>query len=168
MISYEIIIFAPFYIFSIKNMIQRIQSIYLLLASGAFGSLFALPLLTTTASDTATSIPQLADGRLNVFDNIGLIGLSGLGVALAFAAIFLYKNRNLQGKITGISLVISVLLLALAAFTAQMVRSAVPPTGSVQFGLGWVAPVAGIILLWLAGKGIKKDEKLVKSMDRLR
>jgi hypothetical protein len=158
----------PHSYFSIKNMIQRIQSIYLLLASGAFGSLFALPLLTTTASDTATSIPQLADGRLNVFDNIGLIGLSGLGVALAFTAIFLYKNRNLQGRITGISLVISVLLLVLAAFTAQTVRSAVPPTGNVQFGLGWVAPVAGVILLWLAGKGIKKDEKLVKSMDRLR
>ena len=75
-------------------MIQRIQSIYLLLAAGAFGSDFALPYLTTTAPSVVMSVPQMSDGVFNVFDNIGLMGLAGLGLLISGAAVFLYKNRQ--------------------------------------------------------------------------
>ena len=149
-------------------MIQRIQSLYLLIASGAFSSLFALPFLTTTSNNAATTVPQMADGSLNLFDNIGLMGLTVLTTAIALASIFLYKNRNLQGKIAGLGILTGALLLILAAIATQGVRSAIPSDGTVQFGLGWGAPVVGAVLLWLASRAIQKDERLVRSMDRLR
>jgi hypothetical protein len=149
-------------------MIQRIQSLYLLLASGAFGSLFALPFLTTTTTDAAATVPQLADGQLNLFDNIGLLGLTALGIALALATIFMYKDRATQGKLAMMGVLVAVFLLALAGISTQGVNSAVPTEGHVQFGLGWAAPVIGMVLSWLASNAIKKDEKLVRSMDRLR
>ena len=77
-------------------MIQRIQSIYLLLATGAFGGQFVLPYLFTDANNPATTLPAMADGILNPFDNFGLLGLTALVVILSFAAIFLYKNFELQ------------------------------------------------------------------------
>jgi peptidoglycan/LPS O-acetylase OafA/YrhL len=149
-------------------MIQRIQSIYLLLASGAFGSLFALPLLTTPATDKATAVAQMADGQLNLHDNTGLLGLACMGTVLALAAIFLFKNRPLQGKMAGSGILVGILLLVLAAAAVQGVRSSVPADGSVQFGVGLAAPVLGTLLLFLANRAIQKDEKLVRSMDRLR
>ncbi len=149
-------------------MIQRIQSIYLLLASGAFGSLFALPLLTTPTADKATAVAQMADGQLNLFDNTGLLGLTCMGVVLALAAIFLFKNRAVQGKMASSGIMVGILLLVLAGVAVQGVRGSIPPDGTVQFGLGVGAPVIGTLLLYLASRAIQKDEKLVRSMDRLR
>ncbi|MBK8554730.1 MAG: DUF4293 family protein [Lewinellaceae bacterium] len=45
---------------------------------------------------------------------------------------------------------------------------AIPEGGSAQFAAGWALPVAAIVGQWLALRGIRKDEHLVKSMDRLR
>lgn len=149
-------------------MIQRIQSLYLLLASGAYGSLFALPFLTTSPTNSATIVPQLSDGVLNLFDNFGLLGLTGLGSVLALVTIFLYKNRNLQGKLTGLGLLAGILLIILAVVAAQSVKTVIPADGSVQYGAGFGAPLIGMLLFWLAGRAIKKDEQLVRSMDRLR
>lgn len=149
-------------------MIQRIQSVYLLLASGAFGGQFLLPYLQTEPTNPATALPVMADGVLNPFDNFGLLGLTALAVLLSLITIFVFKNRPLQGKLTGLGILSAVLLLALAVIASQSVRSAVPEGGSVSFGLGWISPVAGMLLLWLAGRAIRKDENLVRSMDRLR
>lgn len=158
------------YTFAVKLyiMIQRIQSVYLLLATGAFGGQFVLPYLFTETNNPATTVPALADGALTPLDNIGLLGLTALAVLLPLIAIFLFKNRALQGKITGLGILVGILLLTLAAITAQATRAAIPSGGSVQFGPGWLAPVAGLLLLWLAGRSIRKDENLVRSMDRLR
>lgn len=150
------------------HMIQRIQSIYLLLAAGAYGSDFALPYLTTTTTDPATAIPQMSDGVFNVFDNIGLMGLAGLGLAISFGAIFLFKNRQLQGKLTALGMFSGILMVLLAGLAYQGVQKNMPAGGSVSFGAAWVTPLVAILFLWLAGKAIKKDEKLVRSMDRLR
>lgn len=149
-------------------MIQRIQSVYLLLAAGAFGGNFGLPYLTTTSDNPATAIPQLSDGVLNIFDNMGLLGLTIMGLSLSFAAIFLYKNRASQGKMTGLGMLCGVLLLALSLVALLGVQKNLPEGGSFSYGAAWAAPVLGLVFLWLAGKAIKKDEKLVRSMDRLR
>jgi len=148
-------------------MIQRIQSVYLLLAAGAFGGQFGLPYLQTEATNPATALPVMADGALTPTDNFGLLGLTGLSIALSFIAIFLYKNRPLQGKLTALGILTGLLLLILAVIATQAVRST-PEGASVSFGPGWVTPVAGLLLLWLAGRAIRRDEQTVRSMDRLR
>ncbi len=149
-------------------MIQRIQSIFLLVASGALFGQFGLPYLQTTEGNPAHNVPQLADGILNPLDNFGLLGLTLLGGLVSLAAIFLFKNRPLQGKLTGGAMLVSVLLLALAALVTTLTIKAVPEGGSTEFGAGWILPVIAVINQWLAVRNIQKDENLVRSMDRLR
>ena len=149
-------------------MIQRIQSIFLLLASGAVFGQFGLPYLETAPNDPSRTMPVLADGVFNPFDNIGLLGLTVLSGLVSFLAIWLYKNRGLQSRLTIGALLSSGLLLALAGFTAYNTLASLPPGGSAHYQAGLALPVVALVFQWLAGRAIGKDERLVKSMDRLR
>lgn len=146
-------------------MIQRIQTIFLFLAAAAGASQLLLPYATTSAENTA---PALADGVFNPFDNVGLLGLSLLGAAVSFAAIFLFRNRPTQLRLAGGALLTGVLSLALLGFSLYQLMGQMSGSGALQFGAGLAMPPAGILLLWLAMRSIRKDEALVRSMDRLR
>ena len=84
----------------------------------------------------------------------------------AFGAIFLYKNRELQLKVVKFATYIQIIafgfatgvLFSLGGFGTFLWREGL--------GLGLIALV--LLFLWIAGVGIKKDEELVKSMDRIR
>ena len=67
-----------------------------------------------------------------------------------------------------LDLLASGLLLALAGFMAYNTLSSLPPNGSAQYQAGLALPVVALVFQWLAGRSIRKDEKLVRSMDRLR
>lgn len=149
-------------------MIQRIQSVFLFLAASALGGQFAVPYLQTPADNPARSLPALADGVLNPLDNIGLLGLTALSGIIALAAIFLFKNRPLQARLSGMAAVVGILLLTLAAFTSKTTMDQTPAGGSTQFSAGLAMPVLAILFSWLATRAIRKDESLVRSMDRLR
>ncbi len=149
-------------------MIQLIQSIFLLLAAGAFGGQFGLPYLQTPENDPARTVPALTDGVFNPLDNPGLLGLTCLGAVVSLAAIFLFKNRMLQARLAGVSIIVAVLLMALVAFAAKTTIDQTPSGGTVNFAVGLALPVLALALNWLASRAIKKDEALVRSMDRLR
>lgn len=149
-------------------MIQRIQSLFLLLASGAYGSQFAVPYLQTPADNSARTVPALTDGALTPVDNPGLLGLTVLGAAVSLVAIFLFKNRSLQARLSGVSLIVGVLLLILAGITIKSTLDQAPQGSSVHFAAGLALPLVALILNWLATRAIRKDEALVRSMDRLR
>lgn len=152
----------------LKKMIQRIQSIYLALASLAFGGQFVVPYATAPANTPATENPAFADGQLNPFDNIGLLSLTILGIAIAAAAIFLFKNRPLQGKMTTLGVMVAVFLFALAGFVFFNLQRVVPAGSPISYNLGFLMPILGGIFSWLAGRAISNDETLVRSADRLR
>lgn len=144
-------------------MIQRIQSIFLLLAAGASLGLFGLPL----ASGKATAQNALlADGVFNLNDHIGLmIAFAGAG-ALALIALLLFKNRPLQLRLSLISLLF---VLGGIGFGAYLLfTQAGEAIDALNIGLGTFLPLLAIILILMANRFIKKDEKLVRSMDRLR
>jgi peptidoglycan/LPS O-acetylase OafA/YrhL len=143
-------------------MIQRIQSVYLFLAALASGSQFALPY----AKGSAPAVPALADGQINPFDNIGLLGLVSLGLAVSVAAIFVFKNRPLQMRIAGGATLVSALLLVLVGLVCKQSFDA--SSGALQVYAGLGLPLVSLILNWLAGRAIRKDEQKVRSMDRLR
>ena len=149
-------------------MIQRIQSIYLLLASVAGFSQFGIPYLRTTSDNPASTLPALADQVFNPMDNPGLLGLSVLSGLLSFVAIFIFKNRAVQGRITGGAVLCSALLSVLLSFSTYQLLSGLPAGGSVQYQAGLGLPALSLLLQWLAGKSIRKDEALVRSVDRLR
>lgn len=153
-------------------MIQRIQSIYLFLASGASFSMFGLPFVDFIGVDRGTAVADynlLGDAVFNLQDNIGLLILAIASGAIALITIFMFKNRALQMKLCTLSLVASIVLVLLAGglfFQEMNIVSSVTREPDIEFGV--LSPIFAIIFTILANRGIKKDDKLVRSADRLR
>lgn len=145
-------------------MLQRIQSIFLLLTSGAFFSLFAV----NFASSDKSANGIFSDQLYNIMDNPILIAMTVIGGALALIAIFMFKNRPLQLRMSYLLIVLSILLPLVAALLMYNEGSMNAPNVNIEDGLGIYLPIAAIIATIVAIRFIKKDNKLVKSMDRLR
>ncbi len=146
-------------------MIQRIQSIFLLLASGATFGLFGLPFAST--SDVVSKSSIFSDALFNLQDHIALLVIFGLGGLLALVAIFLFKNRKLQLNLSRFALIANVigLVLAIILFMQDKANLGVAEPNDEA---GLYMPFIAVVFLGLALRFISKDEKLVKSMDRLR
>lgn len=140
-------------------MIQRIQTIFLFLAALSNAGLFALPWASSAAP---TEAGVYADGRLGAGDHIAITIAVIAAAVLALAAIGLFKNRKLQVQITSFSILLAV---AAGAFGGWLYYSA-GQAAAVQPGWLMLAPV--VVFSMLAVRYIRKDEKLVRSADRLR
>jgi len=139
-------------------MIQRIQTLWLTLA--AFASLLTLKFSFYSGNKIdATSGKKWIE--LTAVTNFIILVLT-VGVAVtAIIVIFLYKDRRMQFRLTLLSLVISVLNLVLYYNeTKKFIEGNFDFTALISL----VIPV----LLYFAASGIYKDNKLIKSADRLR
>jgi hypothetical protein len=145
-------------------MIQRIQTVFLFLAAGAAFGLFGLPLAKTEAAMASSEIFQ--DQQFNLLDDTVMLSLFVAAGVIAFLAIFLFKNRVLQRNITFLSIFITVVAIGWSIF--RFTQDPAAESGNIQYQLGLGLPVLIIIFAGLAARFIKKDDKLVKSMDRLR
>ena len=145
-------------------MIQRIQSLFLLLASGGFWSLFALPI--ANSSEAGTTV--YANSTLDLQDNMTLLILCVLGGVLSLGAIFLFKNRTLQKSIATVVILLGLSLVGFAYWFFTTTGNADSGAGQTSLSLGIAMPLVSSILAILATVFIGKDDKLVKSMDRLR
>ena len=141
-------------------MIQRRQTIWLLLAAITAFSYTQVPLFAGTLPD-ATAKNFIATENLLLFALAVLIGL------MAAAAIFLYKNRPMQIKLAMFGLLGSIVLIALEVWLLDKFKldNAVT-TGSYAWGS--LLPILMIVFFIMAWSGIRKDQKLIKSLDRLR
>ena len=146
-------------------MIQRIQTLFLVIVAASLGATFALPFATSPAVSEAGLI--FSDGEYSVFDNLVLAFLAGVGVLLAIISIFLYKRRKTQLKIGYLLIVVSVLLLVVAYLYFTNQASGMGEE-AVNDGFGAYMPFVAIVGALVANIFIRKDEKLVRSMDRLR
>lgn len=145
-------------------MIQRIQSVFLLLAAASFGGLLSFPL---AVSDKPTA-QFLADSVYDITDHVALLVLTILGIIISLITIFMFRNRPLQLKLVYIIISLAI-LLPLAAFLLFTNESAVMDTTvQVNDQAGMFLPIGGILFGALAIYFIRKDDRLVKSMDRLR
>lgn len=97
----------------------------------------------------------------NWFSMILNIAVTGI----AFLCIFLYRKRFLQLRLCLVNIILMVGLLILVAVQANNIAK---PDGEWQVMLGFSFPIIGIILSWLALRGILKDITLLKSYDRIR
>jgi len=139
-------------------MIQRIQSLWLILAAvAAFCTLkFSFYSGNMVGADLVKTFkPLLATSNIGI-----LIITVAVGVA-ALIAIFLYKNRKLQLRITLAAMVLS--LLTIVLYYNQTLHFA-----EGNYDLTALIALAVPVFLLLAVKGIYNDQKLVKSLDRLR
>lgn len=146
-------------------MIQRVQSIFLFLAAVAAFGLLKLPFATTSSEVTASGL--FADSAYNLQDHIALIILFCLAGGLAFISIFLFKNRKTQALVGRFSVIANIIGLALAIILFMQdlanLGSAEP-----QDGMGLYLPIISLLFGIAALVYINKDEKTVRSMDRLR
>ena len=129
-------------------MLQRIQTIWTLLA------VLAAVFLFITGQDVviSDSIPLL---------NMGSIVL----VIIGALSIFSFKNRKRQILLNTISIIINGLLIGVLAYWLLNL------SGGIHFpekGIEPIFPLIAVICLLIANMYIRKDERLVKSVDRLR
>ena len=145
-------------------MIQRIQTIFLLLAGGAFGALFALPFASTTTAETEGIF---SDSVYNIMDNPALLALAIAGILISLVAMFSFRKRPVQMKLGYLGMVVAILIpvVALLFFSSQVEGLSDQPTTDE---LGMFVPGLALIFFIVANYFIRKDDKLVKSMDRLR
>jgi 4-amino-4-deoxy-L-arabinose transferase-like glycosyltransferase len=156
------------------NMIQRIQSVYL-----SFIVLISLLLIKGSilvfSEKTGSIIKLTFDGifRHNVGQGFELIEkllpLSLLIILIpiiSLITIFTFKNRKIQLKLA-IVLIILCTLLIIALIHGSIITIS-KLEASIVPGFKMFIPVAILILSILAYRGIKKDDQLVKSYDRLR
>jgi hypothetical protein len=137
-------------------MLQRIQTIYLLLAFVATGVLpFFFPLWT------------LSDGKDYLFmQNQLYVIVFGLSTTLSLISIVSYKKRQNQFVMGRLNMILNLILLGLFVYRSLNVSGETLVVS--EKGIGMFLPIVAIVLLVLANKAIKKDEDLVKSVDRLR
>ncbi len=144
-------------------MIQRIQTLYLLCASIFSGALIFVFNLWTEKSGKVISVPELFnESSLLVKTILFAFIISSL---LSVITIFLFKNRQLQFVIGRINMLINFYLLGVLLYVSLTVSG---ETSVSEKGIGMFIPIIVIVLLAMANKAIKKDEDLVKSVDRLR
>ena len=133
-------------------MIQRIQSLYLLLvAIVQFLALFVLD----SWPDRYGSVSSLKEQPL-------LMVLLSLSALFAIISLLKYRSRKTQFVWNRLNLLIHLTLLAL--FVIRVFSM----TENPQRPLSLFVPIVSIVLLFLANKAIKKDEELIRSVDRLR
>lgn len=149
-------------------MIQRIQSIYLALASGASLALFGLPFASTAEPVNESAL--FADSVYNISDHIVLTLLFAGAGLLALVTIFLFNNRSLQINLSRVAIVATIvgLILGVVLFLNDSITKNGDNLPDPDDGLGIFLPIVAIVLLFLALRNIRKDDKLVKSADRLR
>jgi len=145
-------------------MIQRIQSLFLLLASAAFWLLFKLPF--ATASESVKPIFQ--DKVFNINDHSILLVLTILGGLITFINIFLYKNRGLQLRLNYVNIILSIFVAVVALWMVYSNGQSIAENVEIVDKFGLYLPLIALVLVILANVFISKDNKLVKSMDRLR
>jgi glucan phosphoethanolaminetransferase (alkaline phosphatase superfamily) len=152
-------------------MIQRIQSIWMLLASITILLILFVPIAiamdgvkefwvqgTGLFQEVNGVSSQLASFR-PLYIAIVLLGL------MCFAIIFNFKNRGLQKKLC----YVAILLVIGLAFWAFIYAKQIPGgLENAKLGVGAFLPVAAVLFLGLAIGGIKKDEQLLRSAERLR
>ena len=141
-------------------MIQRIQSVWLFLASVFSSVTFRFPFYIGDWERDATPDPVELNATTTTWFTIITV-IVGL---IAFLTIFLFANRKLQLKLCYLGIVATAALLGLYIF--EMTSYYLPGRGTIA--LWCIFYFAILVCFILAVKGIWKDEKLIKSMDRLR
>lgn len=129
-------------------MLQRIQTIFMIIAA-----LCAVALHFTGAD-------------VEIFESNYIIkSLSLFSMVLALISIFNYKKRPIQILLNNINIFINALLIGLLIYWLLNLSGGI---SIPEKGIEPVFPVVGFFCLFMANFYIKKDERLVKSVDRLR
>ncbi|HCS20511.1 MAG TPA: hypothetical protein DIW47_08120 [Bacteroidetes bacterium] len=164
-------------------MIQRKQSIYLFIILAVVGSLLAgNPVMYTVSGEDKWTDGHKGTIEVSVLKIDGFLGETlafetlnsyliytlGAVALLAFLALFLYKNRKLQLLLCGFNYL---MMAGIGVFMYLYIlegKTSILLQDSSEFHYSFLVAVLLPIMNFLAMRGIFADEKLIRSMDRLR
>ncbi|EGV43590.1 DUF4293 family protein [Bizionia argentinensis JUB59] len=136
-------------------MLQRIQTIFLLLAAIVSGGLIFVFELWSTPEDV----------KVFALDINYIFAMFIVSAVLSILSIAKYKKRMSQFMLGRLNIILNFFLLGLFVYQSLNLSG---ETVVSEKGIGIFLPIVSIVFLALANKAIKKDEDLVKSVDRLR
>ena len=152
-------------------MLQRIQTIYLLLAIGCIFSMYAFDfaMIDVVKEQYMFNTDGIIVAEKNIVSFpygivIPLLGVFTLGTML------LYKNRPLQLKLGRLNYILHLFLIVMMFYSIENAETEInmPDVAIVKYGIGFYLPIAALPFLFLANRAIKRDEEIVKAIDRLR
>jgi hypothetical protein len=147
-------------------MLQRIQTVYLLIAALLLGMLFLYPLADISVGGEIYqfSIEGIFKGAEKVFSGLPLILFLSLILLLHVYVIFGYKKRIRQMRVLGFTIILLIGLFGLFFYFAYAGFEG----ATVSFRIPVAFPLVAAILDYLAIRNIGKDEALIRSVNRLR
>ena len=147
-------------------MLQRIQTVWLLLAAVLTGLLFQSPLADISAGNELYqfNLNGIFKGDERLFSGLPLILFTTLIILLHLYAIFSYKKRIRQMRVLAFTIILLVGLTGLILFFAYYGFKG----ATVSFKIPVAFPLVAAIIDYLAIRAIGKDEALIRSIDRLR
>lgn len=160
-------------------MIQRIQSLYLLLAMTALSVMFFFPLAVVNPMGdmpsflNMTGVSGFMEGyTATQYWFIGFAVLAVLLLACMAFILFSYKNRMWQIRLARIVSFVLVLFVGVLLLGLDQAAGGMFPgreeASLVQYRWPVYMPLVALVFMWLALRSIRKDEELVRSSDRLR
>lgn len=136
-------------------MIQRVQTLYMFISALLLGALYIwFPVVL--GEDGATVIDR---------QEPLVFGMIFLSIALTIISILSYKKRQTQFVLNRLNIISNFVLLGVFVYRLLTLSG---ETLISEKGIGVFIPIISIVFLVLANKAIKRDEDLVKSVDRLR
>jgi glucan phosphoethanolaminetransferase (alkaline phosphatase superfamily) len=162
-------------------MIQRIQSVYLLLIVICQSLLFATALATFSSYETSFNLSLMGFYKLSsagnemLINSYALMAVNILVILFSAFLIFRYKNRKQQIKLAAFNFLLICGFIVLMFYSFDNAKSLLDNSYNTQgaelsttYGIGMILPILSLIFNFLALKGIRKDEELVRSADRIR
>lgn len=153
-------------------MLQRIQTIYLLLVSILMLVLLFLPLAILQTGDVfymfdVFGLNTFLGEKELLYPTWGLAVLTVISLLIAFVTIFLFKKRVLQIRLTIFNTILLFCFYGLFAYMIYIFKGNFSElTYSLKFATAF--PAVAIVLNYLAIRNIGADEALVRSLNRLR
>jgi hypothetical protein len=159
---------------TICHMIQRIQSLFILLAVAACVLLFFIP-IANYLNDLSyyklyvTGFRNMVPGAVGQFSTYFTVPLMVILVAvigISLASVLLYKKRILQIRTVAFAILMNLVFVVVLFFYSDKIYKAI--LIEPEFTAGTFLPLFSLLFLVLANRFIRKDDKKVRSMDRLR
>lgn len=151
-------------------MIQRIQTIFLLIATILSCLLFFFPLEELFNANSGTyefGVLGVSQAGNLLYSTWPLLVLVILCTVLSVGAIFCYTDRILQSRLCVLDILLwigFVVMLVVYVF----INDSKFEVSATSYKVTLLFPLFNIILLYMANKKILRDEQLVRSADRLR
>ncbi|MES2568152.1 MAG: DUF4293 domain-containing protein [Bacteroidota bacterium] len=148
-------------------MIQRKQTLFLLVVAILSGILFFLPFQKLSIGENGWPIclmPGCSAEKITSHIYFPMI-LNGIVLIVSVATIFLFKNRNFQFKLANLLVLLNVMILGLFFLLDFTI---IEQGTTISYQIGAFLPILSVIFSYFASHFIKKDEILVRNADRIR